>query len=135
MYIFFSNNGRSLRLTIPPDWTPEDVKAFVAVRPQLVTVENADASIVGETKAPPEGNTADVVMASLTTEAPSGLATSMPDSPNGIQATSMPEKGLCPDHPGYRGLRMGALAKQCPNCVRIYNDRKAQGIKESRNYA
>jgi hypothetical protein len=39
----------------------------------------------------------------------------------------------CPDHPNYKGIRLGATAKQCPHCLAIYQKVKASGYKETRN--
>ncbi len=42
------------------------------------------------------------------------------------------EKLICTVHPKYKGLRLGAMAKQCHTCTKIYEAVKASGFKEKR---
>lgn len=38
----------------------------------------------------------------------------------------------CTIHPNYTGLRLGKIAKACPECVKVYEQVKASGVKETR---
>lgn len=152
MWIYTNNAGKHLWLPLPDEWTMDDIKFFTEGKAHLAVKEDADAPTVKPkmprnkpgTFASPEGLKAPTVEPAKPTVSPEPAAKPEPaesaEKPEPVSLVLSEKHGdeslpVCSRHPNYTGMRMGKKVAECPGCLAVYNERKALGIKETRNKA